>query len=178
MSDDPDARYEEILRKIAERKAREQGQADLTARRDALSRALDMINAHDALEDVCTALQAKKRCYGPAVLTGRTWIGVVVWGFPREYRGYRNLTLIGVWAQHHQEGIDLIVGTRQLPYKADFYEAEAFYKLIRRGFDVYYEDDGHPPEAEGRLYSARYDLAERLTQRAAVAAALKAISIQ
>lgn len=174
MSDDADARYEEILRKIAERKAREQAQSALTARRDALMRALDLLNVHDALEALGGVWQQRSRCYGPEVYSGSTWSGVLIWGFPRSYRGYRQLMLIGVWALHTEDGIQIVVGKRQLAFKPDFYEADAFYKLIKRGFDVYYADDGHPPAAdEERLYDAPYDLAQRLEQRRAIAEVLQ-----
>lgn len=178
MSNDADARYEEILRKIAERKAREQAQSALTARRDALMRALDLLNAHDALAALGAVAQQHGHWYGPDVRAGTTWSAVVIWGCPRKYRGYRQLTLIGVWALHKEDGIQIVVGKRQLAFKPDFYEAEAFYKLIRSGFDVYYADDGRPPAPnEGRLYDEPYDLAGRLEQRRAVIGALQGLSL-
>ncbi len=166
MPNDPDDRYADILRRIAERKAQQQ----YTQRRDALTTALDLLNAADALSRV--VVPDGRYIYGPRLIPARTSQGIVIWSCPKSYTGYKLLTVLGVWAQHTDEDIRVIVGSKRLPYSAAFFEAEAFYRLIRKGYDIYYSDDGAPPAPAARLLDVPYALSERLGQRQAIVDAL------
>ena len=140
--------------------------------RTALAAILDKLDAWRAVE---AALKAAPRLlsWGPKAVSGvgpPLWVGVVMWTRAPGYDGYRVLTLRGVWAIEEGEAARVIVGVRRLAYSAPFYEAEAYHKLIRNSFDLYYGDDGTPP-AQPTL-SVLYDEAQRLTLREQVRAAL------
>jgi hypothetical protein len=65
------------------------------------------------------------------------------------------------------------IGVKRLSYSAPFYDAEAYHKLIRRNYDLYYQDDDTPPvdalsipyQPELRL-SLRETIATELARRA------------
>lgn len=133
--------------------------------RTALAAILDKLDAWRAVE---AALKGAPRllAWGPKAVSGigpPPWVGVVMWTRAPGYEGYRVLTLRGVWAIEEGEAARVMVGARRLAYSAPFYEAEAYHKLIRNSFDLYYGDDGAPP-AQPTL-SVLYDEAERLTLR-------------
>jgi hypothetical protein len=153
-----------ILRQIAQLRAQPV--------QEALARILDSLDAWGAAE---LARKAMPRLtgWGPKAVSGASpsaWVGVVVWQRAAGYTGYKLLTVRGIWAL--QEGTDarIIVGQKVLPYTASFYEAEAYHKLIRKGFDIYYGDNGAPPTT--RLYDALYVAEQRLAMREAVKATM------
>ena len=41
----------------------------------------------------------------------------------------------------------LSIGIRKLQYRAPIFDAGVYRVAIQNGFQLYYEDDGHPPEA-------------------------------
>lgn len=152
-----------ILRQIAQLRAQ--------PAQEALARILDSLDAWGAAETART-LMPRLISWGPKAVSGllpMTWVGVVVWQRAPGYSGYKLLTVRGIWAL--QEGTDarIIVGQKVLPYSASFYEAEAYHKLIRKGFDIYYSDTGAPPTTT-RSYDALYSLEQRLEMREAVKA--------
>ena len=140
-----------------------------------LARALDALDTWGALED---ALKAMPRllAHGPKALQGidaaeRAWVGAAIWRRGDGYHGYKVLTVTGVWAAMRDDAPHVLVGTKYLPFAAPFYEAEAYHKLIRSGFSVYYADDGAPPAAP--RYDAPYHAGQRLALRDAIRAALR-----
>jgi hypothetical protein len=139
-----------------------------------LARILDDLDAWGTVE---TALKALPRLtsWGPKAVRGMMpahWVGVVIWQRASGYTGYKVLTLIGIWAQQEGDAARVIVGRKSLAFAAPFYEPEAYHKLIRNGFDLYYGDDGAPPAAALRRYDALYAPDARLATREAVRAAL------
>ena len=153
-----------ILRQIAQLRAQ--------PAQEALARILDSLDAWGAAE-VALKLLPRLTTWGPKAVSGTSpmaWVGVVVWQRAAGYTGYKLLTVRGIWAQ--QEGTDarIIVGQKVLPFTPPFYEAEAYHKLIRKGFDIYYSDNGSPPTT--RWYNALYTEAQRLEMREAVRAAM------
>lgn len=168
MSEDPEARYREIMRRMAERRA-EQATAPARAKQDDLAAVLDGLDALGKLEKLVSSRALRPRAYGPRSFNGLApapWVGVALWRTGSGYYGYRTLQLAGVWAVQDQPGPPLVlVGLKWLKYSAPTYEAEAFARLIRRVFDLYYEGDAGPPPASQRLYSARYAAARRLDMR-------------
>ncbi|MFN8376851.1 MAG: hypothetical protein U0694_28760 [Anaerolineae bacterium] len=163
-----DKRYQEILRRIeAQKRAKESG-----AQRVTLSAALDSLNALGMLDDVRITDRPGWVCWGPLAFEGKDWLAALVWCKPATYHGYRQLTVLGIWAQFADTAIDITLATKTLAFTAPFYEAEAYHKLMRGGFDTYYNDKGAPPEESGWLYHSRYDADKRLEMRAALKAAL------
>ena len=163
MMDDPEARYRAIIRRIAARKNNRPRSAAVTP-----EGVLDALNAFDALDDLRAN---QRRCHGPKVVRGRGWMGAVIWCQKPGYSTRPALALLGIWALG-EEDISVIVGTKTLHYSAPVYTAEAYHRLIRAGFETYYDDDGGPPPETGRLFSARYDPAARLALREQIAAIL------
>ena len=94
----------------------------------------------------------------------------MIWRRPAGYHGYKVLTLIGVWALLRDERAQIIVGAKQLGFSAPFYDAEAYDKLIRKNYDLYYADDHQPPAAP--TFSAPYNAEQRLELRETVARSL------
>jgi hypothetical protein len=161
-----------------------------------LAKALDALNAFDALDTVRRKRYNTATCFGPAPFTSPAaptqvenlprWIGVLIWRRAPGYYGYKTLTLTGVWAVESpapaesdaaakaDDGpITIIVGERIIPYTSDFYVAEAYFKLIRTTFTDYYSDDGRPAEAAP---ICTFDRARRLDQRTLLVAALGALA--
>ncbi len=162
-------RYQEILRRAEARKqAQEKAAAQIT-----LSAVLDSLNALDTLDDVRLTDRKGWLCWGPRAFKGRDWVAALLWCKPATYHGYRLLTAFGIWAIAQENAVEVVLGTKQLPYTAPFYEAEAYHKLMREGFDTYYSDDGSPPPEGDRLYSARYDADKRLEMRDALKAEIR-----
>ncbi len=143
---------------IARRRAKQ-----LAPQQDVLARVLDDLNAFDTLE----ALKRRtKLCYGPQVLRGAT-MGVVVWRRAPGYYGYKTLSLIGVWAVLREDQPYVVIGKKLLAFSPPFYDADAYAKLIRKNYDLYYHDDGSPPAKP--VFAVHYDAETRLDLRATVA---------
>jgi hypothetical protein len=170
------------MRIAADRRA--QAAAPRIARQQEIARALDGLNAWDALEAVRRRAFPAGMCFGPGLYMGgsaaRVWVGVLIWRRAPGYYGYKTLTLYGVWGDSalaingEDVPIAVRVGTRAIPYTSDFYTAEAWFRLMRDRFDDYYADDGHPPEDTPPLLTI--DQAERLMQRGLLSAALAALT--
>lgn len=164
---DSDARYAEIIRRLAERRA-EKSQASLRTQQDELMRCLDALDAWGKLEKVTKEKAFKRRCFGPKSVQGiapSIWAGVVVWCRGTGYYGYRQLDLIGIWARSESGAIQLMFGDKKLAYSAVSYEAEAYHRLIRTAFDIYYTDDGSPPAPQDCHFTTLFDPAQRLESR-------------
>jgi hypothetical protein len=139
----------------------------------ALASLLDGVDAWRAVESIAATLP-RLLMGGPKIVQGAlpsAWVGVIIWQRAQGYTGYRTLRVMGIWAQHEPDAPRLIVGYKLLAYAAPFYDAEAYHKLIRKQYDLYYADDGAPPR-EHRLYDAPYVPEARLITREAVRAAL------
>ncbi|MCY4017920.1 MAG: hypothetical protein OXG39_00785 [Chloroflexi bacterium] len=161
-------RYDEIMRKIAGR--RPFGDKTSAERRvSPHDRALDMVNAYDSFARLTQETYPNILCHGPKALHGKAWSGVVVWYHLKGYHGYQRLELFGVWAQHADKGLLLSVGIRKLSYRAPIFDAGVYRVAIENGFQLYYEDDGHPPGGEDQLlYQSTFDMKERLAHRQAL----------
>jgi hypothetical protein len=171
MPDDPNARYEEILRRLQERQTREAA----VPQQDALATALDSLGALGALEQVKKRRPPALRVYGPKPFSGLLpvmWSGVCVWYKPKGYFHYETLGILGVWLLRRGEGIEVRVGVKTLLFSAPVFNPESYYHHIRRKFDLFYTGDASPPEAASCLWAAPYAPQERLSQREALAAAL------
>ncbi len=132
---------------------------------DPLAQVLDDLNVMDTLE----ALHRRvKQTYGPKIITSALPSkGVVVWQRAAGYYGYKTLKLFGVWAYARDETPVIVIGSKMLAYSEPFYEAEAYHKLIKQSYDLYYRDDNRPPPLPA--YSVRYDPEARLDLRATIA---------
>jgi len=171
MSDEAEKRYQEIMRRIeAQRQARQH-----ETQAASLGQILNSLNVQQQLDDLRDRLRRLKQrplhVHGPKAKTGRHGLRVVVWllttGVPQDL----TLTLLGVWATPGSQ-VTITVGTRQLPYNAPIFTAEAYWQLIKRDYSVYYADDGSPPTDDRVLLRTVYDPAQRLTLRAQIADAL------
>lgn len=169
-----DRRYEDILRCIEARRRAAEAAPQLTA----LTAALDAVNALGFLEDLQRARLHHVHVYGPRAFTGQQpalWAGAAVWYKRRGYYDYRTLYLLGVWAAPDEAGgIRLSLGVKTLAFSAPAFNPESYYHHLRRRFDVYYAGDASPAPDETLRWSAVYDPAQRLAQRAALQAALDA----
>jgi hypothetical protein len=144
---------------------------------EALARTLDALDTWSILEVAC-ARRPSLRSWGPKAVQGvlpRPWVGSVLWQRGEGYAGYRTLLIAGIWACDDEGGQRLIIGQKTLPYAAPFYEAEAYHKLMRTGFDVYYRDDGAPPPSTSRVLDIAYAEAQRLELREKLKAAFFAL---
>lgn len=174
MSSERDQRYEAIMRRIAERRAQQEA-APKRELQDDLARILENVDAWGKLEAIRRNKRLRKVVYGPKIVQGLApdaWVGIVLWRRGSGYHGYKQLQLVGVWAFEEAGQTVLTVGTKWLAYSAPFYEAEAYHKLIRRSFDLYYEGDPTPPIDP--LYRRIYEPEQRLTIREEIRAALEA----
>lgn len=139
-----------------------------------LARTLDALNVWGYLEEATEEHALRFRCFGPKTLRGAVptpYVGVVIWCRGRGYHGYRALDLLGIWAvgsPGEDETITVCAGTKQLSFNSPFYDAGAYQQLVRKDYDVYYDDDGSPPQGDGLLYSRVYDKTERLAMRDAL----------
>jgi hypothetical protein len=166
MSSDLDDRYQEIMRRMAQRRA-EQEAAPKRQAKETMAHVLDSLDAYGKLERIKNS-RVLHFAYGPKAfeaLKPMPWVGVMLWRRGSGYHGYKTLQIIGVWA-YDQSGTPIItVGTKRLAYNAPTYEAEAYQKLIKRGFDLYYEGDASPPPVANRVYTAQYHFDRRLELR-------------
>ena len=163
VSGERNTRYDEIMRRIQAHKREKQRESA----REPLADALNDLNATGYLEAVQTEDFGQILCFGPKVLSGESWMAVVVWCRPRGYYGYRTLTLLGLWAVAESESgaIVIIMGTKMLPFSGHYFNAEAYFQHIRSRFDLYYAGEVSPPPDESRRYTTVYDPARRLDIR-------------
>lgn len=177
MSQSSDERYQEIMRRMAERRA-EEALAPARAKQTDLGHVLDGLDVWGKLEKLARTGAMMPRLNGPKAFEGfkpATWVGVLAWRRGPGYFGYRILQLIGVWAIQDAPGPPLIVaGSKRLRYNAPTYEAEAYHKLLRKTFAPYYDGDASPPPEASRLLTVRYASEQRLELRDAVRDALAA----
>jgi hypothetical protein len=153
-------RNDDLLNEIIQRRRTNQ----IAAQTDPLARILDDLNVMDTLE----ALRKRaKLTYGPKViLSALPSRAVVIWRRPSGYHGYKTLTLIGVWAYQHDAAAIISIGAKQIAFSAPFYDADAYHKLIRKNYDLYYRDDNRPPAHTP--FSVEYDPEQRLELREAI----------
>ncbi len=162
---DNDNRYEDILKKIAERPLFGGKRREILPRTPH-ERVLDRINAYDCLADLPRGDYQHWLCYGPTPTRGSAWSGVVVWAHRKGYHGYQTLTLLGVWAHYAADEILLSIGSRHLPYSAAIYDAGVYRVAIRNNFRLYYDDRGGPPDdGSSLLFRGGYSDGERLQFR-------------
>jgi hypothetical protein len=172
----PARRPTSILAQIAEiRQTR--ADAPLRAAQNDLAVILDKLNALGTLDDIRRARFSPALSAGPKAVSGLTpapWVGVVAWARPAGYFGYKTLTLMGVWAVA-ETPIRVIVGAKRLAYAAPFFDAEAYHKLFKKGFETYYGDNvATPPEDSPTSFP--YDDAQRLQLRETLATALAEVA--
>ncbi len=166
MPSDDELRYEEIKRRIQQRK-QPSPPAD-----DGLAAVLDELNVFSYLDEMRKKLSEKIRCYGPKIVRGKDWTGVVVWHRQHGYSTSPVLHLFGIWAIGEIDVPTIVAGSKTLLYSAPVYNAESYHKLIERSFDLYYDDNGCPPPEPLWRYSAVYDPTKRLVSRKAIEAEL------
>ena len=160
-----------ILQQVAQIR-RERAEAPKRAAQENLARILDGLNVLGTLETLRAMRFSPHLCYGPktvGALEPVVCVGVVLWFRPAGYYGYKTLTLLGVWAQGEGTIPTIAVGVKRLAFARDFYDAEAYHKLIRRGYDLYYNDDGLPPPD---AFTIAYSAEMRLSLRETIAAEL------
>lgn len=161
-----------ILQQVAQIR-RERAEAPKRAAQENLARVLDGLNVLGTLEELRMKRFSQHLCYGPktiGTLEPAGTVGAVLWHRPAGYYGYKTLTILGVWAQGEGAPPLISVGVKRLPYAGDFYDAEAYHKLIRRSYDLYYRDDSLPPaDAFTTAYSAEMRLSLRDTLAAELA---------
>lgn len=162
--DDSERRYAEIMRRIAQRK-----QAP-TPKPSLLESTLDQLNVLDELARLSRRLTENRIAYRPGVVNGRGWVGVLIWHHEYGYYGYRSLTITGVWAVWRDGEIHVIVGEKTRSYAAAVFNAESYHKLVRKGFQTYYDDDGSPPTRGDSIHlQATYTPENRLAIRQQIA---------
>jgi len=163
--DDNQRRYDDILKRIAERKSTDKNQSEQKSK-SAYDMILDSLNTYDQLATLPLHDYKQILCYGPQVTRQATWSGVVIWYRNKGYYGYQMLHLLGVWVHQHETNIYLTIGIRDLPYRAAIYSAEGYHASIRNSFKLFYEDNGHPPQDGDKiLFQTMYQQKERLTIR-------------
>ena len=172
-ADDSHKRYDEILKKIARRRPFGSDPPE-EKKRMPQDRALDLLNAYDALAALARRDFRHILCYGPQTARGAAWTGVVIWYQRKGYHGYQTLNLLGVWAQHRAGELAIAIGIRQLPYRAPVYDPGVYRIAIRNNFRIYYDDRGQPPDDGDRLlYRARFEVKRRLEHRQALVDSLE-----
>ncbi len=165
MGDDKQKRYEDILKRIANRKPFGQDSVNPkpSSPRDLI---LDALNTYDTLDKLAQKPYDHIIVHGPKVRRFKTWSGVVIWYRNKGYTGYKVLSLFGVWVHQNNTSINLIIGIRQLPYRAAVYNAEGYFASIRNDFKLFYDDKGQPPTTDGTiLFQTVYQAKERLAYR-------------
>lgn len=161
--------HDDLLKEImARRKA-----LQTAPQQDALAQVLDALNAFDTLDTLSRKI---KLCYGPKVISSAAPSkGVVIWKRPPGYHGYKVLTLIGVWVRLIDDAPQIVVGSKRLAFSAPFYDADAYHKLIRQNYDLYYQDDKLPPN--NPAFSVPYATDQRLELRQTVARTLAELAV-
>lgn len=164
---DSERRYAEIMRKLAEREA-EKARQPQRERQHELARILENLDAAGKLAAIQRTRALRGMCWGPKNVQGETpsaWVGVLLWRRGSGYHGYKQLQIAGVWAFDQDDETQVVFGSRYFPYTAPTYEAEAYQKLMKRGYDIYYRVDPAPPPTHQWLFSAVYRPSERLALR-------------
>lgn len=168
MNDD---RYDEILRRIAQRREEAAG----GPHHELLSAALDDINAIGFLEDYHWRHHEGIVVFGPQAFRGLgppLWVGAALWYKSSNYYDHLALHLLGVWAISANP-ITIAVGVKVLEFNAPVYTPESVYHHLKRGFDVHYTGDASPPPDSAWRYSTAYDRARRLLIRRELGAVLE-----
>ena len=165
---DNEQRYEEILKKIAGRKHFASRARDDKPRKPH-DFVLDQLNAYDSLAALAEREYVHILCHGPKTVSATAWSAVLAWFHKKGYHGYKRLTLLGIWAHFAESEMVLSLGTRDLTYRAPIYDAGVYRVAIENGFQLYYGDNGHPPEENDRLlYRSLYSAKKRLIHRQAL----------
>jgi len=156
---------DDLLNEILQRRKANQ----IAQQQDPLAQILDDLNAMDALDSL---RRRSTLCYGPkAIKSPLPSMAVVIWQRASGYHGYKTLSLIGVWVYFRGDGEAkrpiLAIGKKMLKFSAPFYDADAYHKLIRDNYDLYYQDDRKPPSQPA--YSVAYDAEQRLDLRGIIA---------
>lgn len=167
MSQTSEDRYQEIMRRLAKKK-RQQAAAPV---QQELADVLDSLNAWAVLDRLRDSTPKGISAYGPKIRRRSDYVSVVIWFKTGGYNGYRQLTLLGVWASGENR-VD--VGTKRLAYAPATYNPESYHKLIRKGLQPYYKDDGLPPTDP--LITLAFSTKDRLSQRKQLADLLAAYS--
>jgi hypothetical protein len=134
---------------------------------------LDGLNAWDALDRARRQVSGSgpiRLAFGPKPVAGPDYAGAVIWKRAPGYFGYKILTVIGIWCTRTADAAHILIGSKQLPYQAPFFDPEAYYAILRRDYRTYYADDGAPPVGGGILAQTTYDPAQRLMLRRWLAA--------
>ena len=164
-ADHDDERYNDILKKIAEARPFGRSSRELLPQTPH-DRALDRINAYDALSLLTRKDYRHVLCYGPKPVRGAAWSAVVVWYHRKDTTAIRPCVCWVLWAHFDYEQILLSIAERQLPYRAPVYDAGVYRVAIQSHFNLYYDDAGGPPEAGDKLlHRCRFQENERLTHR-------------
>jgi hypothetical protein len=175
-TEDHEARYAEILRRI---ESRRQTSAK-TPQQMKLASILDGLNAMGCLDDARKKRLKPFSVFGPKALRGqleeggsvRQWAAALIWFKPRGYHHYRTLTLLGIWALDAEPGVRIVMGSKTLEFDSPVFNPESYHREIKRGFELYYRGNGAPPPESGQRFSRLYESGERLAMRDAVEAAL------
>jgi len=163
--DDSDARYEEILKRIAQRSPNTS-----PLEKKQLTDILQMLNVASVLDTIVSRDDLPIRLYGSHLIdTNSTWIGLLIWYHAKTIHAYRELTLMGLWVVRDEQQIQIRIGQRKLKYAQAVYTAEAYHKLIKKHWTPYYKDDGSPPTSDQANWVVKYDQAQRLNIRAQIA---------
>ena len=161
----PDRRLRDLKQRVKQRVPPDP-QVNL---KDDLGKVLDDLNAWGFLDDQQQAQHRSILCFGPGVFRGylpMAWVGVVLWHKPRGYYFYDTLGLLGIWALRAEpDGIEVVLGTRELTYVLPFFNAESYYYRIKREFRTFYNDIGSPPARDACRLATCYEPARRLDIR-------------
>ncbi|MCA9913027.1 MAG: hypothetical protein KC496_06745 [Anaerolineae bacterium] len=122
------------------------------------------LNVVQSLEEAANQYIEDLLWHGPGSFTGHGWASMVIWLREKGYNTHHNLTLFGVWVVQKEDGEELLVGTRQLPYSAAIYNAESYNHLIQRDFTTYY-GAGLPPEVDDVILRVAWSIERRLALR-------------
>jgi hypothetical protein len=165
---DSESRYEEIRRRIAARRTQYLSPTPSSL----LETTLDQLNVYDQLEEFRMNRPEDWVCYAPTPFSGRGWSGVLVWCHRKGYYGYRQIIIFGIWVCWQDENLQIIADHRQRDYSAAVYNPESFHRLIRKSFELYYNDDGRPPQLST---SADLKVTYSSTDRLAIRQQLRAL---
>ncbi|MGB1285440.1 MAG: hypothetical protein ACPG7F_02810 [Aggregatilineales bacterium] len=169
MSQRNEARYQEVLRRIAARDAAENASSLAPAQ------LLNHLNVLDILTPTLRRRSLSVILCGVRVRhqsqQGRSC--VVVWYRQPDAGSHHTLYLFGIWVLQTDDQNEILIGTKTLPYSASVYVAEAYHTLIKKDYTIYYDDDGSPPEGDALLYQQIYTPKKRLDIRQDIDATVK-----